>query len=128
MKVLKFKYQFKDIPGKPFLDLDIYDDSITEEDVKNEVLSIIKENREAVTFIDYDIFYRDNKIYLDELDYSKQPDEIKKLIKPEHQQLSTLAVSKLIKEKHPDWFENPIESLYFKDEFSLCDIWNNTML
>ena len=123
----KVTFQFKDLSSAPYLDLEIFKDDVTFEEIQNEVYDIISNNKKELIYID-DCLYTDG--YLEELDFLKQTDDVKKWVmeNPESQLLSTYHLSKMLKSKHPDWFEDPMETEYFRESFPIKDLWESTSI
>ncbi len=85
-----------------YIKLAITDDSVTEEDIMREVNSIIKEHPTEIFYLEIG----ENLIDVAELDRPVTQQELSKL------ELSTLAISNLVKERHPNWFiREPTESI-----------------
>ena len=89
MKRRDITFQFKDLPNKPYLDLELFNDDVTVEEIQKEVYDIISNYKKELVYIDYDLYPG----YLEELDFSKQTDDVKKwaMENPEAQLLSTVA-------------------------------------
>ena len=126
MKRRDITFQFKDLPNKPYLDLELFNDDVTVEEIQKEVYDIISNYKKELVYIDDDLYPG----YLEELDFSKQTDDVKKwaMENPESQLLSTYHLSKMLKSKHPDWFEDPMETEYFRESFPIKDLWESTSI
>ena len=87
---------------------------------------IISNYKKELVYIDYDLYPG----YLEELDFSKQTDDVKKwaMENPEAQLLSTRQLFKLLKSKRPDWFEKPMETEYSRESFPIKDLWESTSI